>query len=416
MARDILICGLDIGSTLIRTVIAQKRKGSEALVIVGVGEVPSAGVRKGVVIDLEDAVPAVAASIAAAEQSSGYRVSSCFVSLSGPHISSRYSKGVVSVSRADQEISRDDIVRALAQAQSIAVPPNKEIIHVLPKEYAVDGESGIHDPLGMRGLRLEVNALVVEGSTPLLRNLATCIESANKDIDGLAVAALASARAVLTKRQMELGVIALDIGGWTSGITAFEEGNVIHTAVLPVGAAHVTNDIAIGLQLDIDLAEAVKVRSGVCRADAVNKREMITLGSEEDNEKLGVISRKEVAEIIEARLDEIFDLVDRELKKISKQMLFPGGVVLTGGGARMNGIAEFAKQRLKLPVHIGVPLRLDGIVDQTATPEYATAVGLCLLSLDGMEKKGTTGIFPWGEQISHVSGGFLRRWARMFLP
>lgn len=415
MARDTIICGLDIGSSAIRTVIAHKKRGSEQLSFVGVGEVPSVGVRKGAIVDAEEAAIAVRESIRAAEHAAGHAARSVYVSVSGAHVSSRYSRGIVSVSRADEEISEDDVARVVAQAQSISIPPNKEILHVLPKEYIVDGESGIQDPVGMHGKRLETNTVIVECSAPVIRNLAKCIEAVNVEIDGFVASPVAAAQAVLSKRQKELGVLLLDIGGTTSGIAAFEEGSMIHAAVLPVGAAHITNDIAIGLQVDVDVAEMIKVRYGVCRPDTINRKEMITMALEDSTEKIDNISRKEVAEIIEARMDELFDLVEKELKKITKQVLFPGGVVIVGGGAQMGGVVEFAKQRLKLPAHVGVPECVDGVVDQLASPQYATAVGLCLLGFDAQEKSGGLRIFP-SSGPSARSGEWMRKWLKMFLP
>ena len=415
MARDTIICGLDIGSSAIRTVIAHKKRESEQLSLIGVGEVPSVGVRKGAIVDNEEAAAAVKESIKMAQHAAGHTVRSVYASVSGAHVSSRYSKGIVSVSRADEEISEDDVARVVLQAQSISIPPNKEILHVLPKEYIVDGEGGIQDPVGMRGKRLETNAVIVECSAPVIRNLAKCIDAVNVDIDGFVASPVAAAHAVLSKRQKELGVLLLDIGGTTSGIAAFEEGNMIHAAVLPVGAAHITNDIAIGLQVDIDVAEMIKVRYGVCRPDTINRKEMIDTMMEEGGEKIDNISRKEVAEIIEARMDELFDLVEKELKKITKQVLFPGGVVIVGGGAQMGGIVEFAKNRLKLPAHVGVPDHIDGIVDQLASPQYATAVGLCLLGFDAEEKSTGSRIFPSSGPAGR-SGEWMKKILKMFLP
>ena len=415
MARDSIICGIDVGSNTIRTVIAHRRKGSEQLALVGVGESLSEGFRRGVVVDNEEAMRAIRESVRAAEQASGYSVRSAYVSVSGPHVSSRYSKGIVSVSRADEEISSDDVARVIAQAQSISMPPNKEILHVLPKEFIVDGEGGIHDPVGMHGKRLETNTVIVECSAPVLKNLAKCMEPLNIDIEGFVAAPVAAAQAVLSKRQKELGVLLLDIGGSTSGVAAFEDGSMTHAAVLPVGSAHITNDIAIGLQIDIDLAEMIKVRYGVCKPETINKKEMIALAPEGSEAAADNVSRKEVAEIIEARMDELFDLFDKEVKKVTRQALFPAGVVIVGGGAQMGGVVDFAKARMKLPAHIGVPERIDGVVDQLASPQYATSVGLCLFGFEIQEKNEGGGTFlPSG--IGEHSGKAMRKWLKMFLP
>ncbi len=416
MAKDAIICALDIGSHTFRAIIAQKRKGSDKLSLIGLGETASAGVRRGVLVDVEQAIGPLRESIEMAEQASGYSMKSAYVSLSGSHISSRYAKGVISVSRADQEVSQEDIDRVIMQAQSISLPPNKEILHVLPKEFTVDGETGVQDPLGMHGQRLEASTLVIEGSASLVRAVSKCMELLSLDIDGLVLAPVAASRAVLSRRQKELGVLCLDIGGGASELAAFEEGTMIHAAVLPVGAAHITNDIAIGLRIDVDLAEMIKQKYGVCNPDVLNKKELISIASPDGSETLENVSRREVAEIIEARMDELFELVEKELKKISKQALFPAGVVLSGGGARMNGIVEFAKAHLKLPAHVGMPEGVDGIIDQIGSPEYATVIGLCLLGNDAVEQKSTSGIFPFMGAASRVSGSFLKRWIREFRP
>lgn len=417
MSRDQIICGLDLGTNTVRTIVSQKRKGAGKLAILGIGEAPSAGMRKGMVVDVDEAAASVKESVKLAEQASGYTVRSVLANVSGPHITCRMSKGVVSVSRADQEISMEDLARVMNQAQSLSLPPNKEILHILPREYLVDGEGGIRDPLGMRGLRLEANTLIIEGSTPIIKNLTKCAEIAGLDINGLALSSIASSRAVLSKRQMELGVLAFDIGGGTSNLTVFEEGNVLHTAVLPVGSDHITNDIAIGLRVDIGLAEAIKLKYGACRPEQVNKKEMISVVSDSNLEQIDNISRKEITEIIEARLEEIFELAEKELRKISKQALLPAGVVLTGGGARIAGIIDFAKDYLKLPAQVGMPENIEGVVDQVISPQYATGVGLCLLGLDALEEKQfAISFFPGTRAPSNSVKEWFRKYFRAFLP
>jgi len=406
MARHAIICGLDIGSSTIRAVVAEKRAGSERLSLIGMGEAPALGMRKGAVVDVEEAIASIRDAVKNAEQSSGYKVKSAYVGVSGTYLTSRYAKGVVSVSRADHEVSQDDVARVIAQAQSITAPQNKEVIHVIPKEFTVDGETGIHDPLGMHGLRLEAVALVVEGSSTIVKNIIKCVDGARVNLSGLAMSAFAASHSVLSKRQKELGVLLLDIGGTTSGFAAFEEGGLVHAAVLPVGSAHITNDIAIGLQVDVEAAETIKVRYGVCKPESLNKRETVQIPSADGSSAANAISRKEIAEIIEARLEELFDLVEKELKKISRQALFPAGVVVVGGGANMTGMAEYTKARLRLPAHIGVPENMDGVVDQLAGPQYATAVGLCLGALEWEQKSETD---------SRV-GGWVKRLFKMFLP
>ena len=270
------------------------------------------------------------------------------MSVGGEHISSRVSKGVVAVSRADSQVSEEDVDRAINAASAISIPSNREVLHVLPRRFTVDSADSIKDPVGMHGVRLEVDALIVEDSTPFIKNLIKCVREAGLEEDGLLLTPLAAARSILTKRQKELGVLSLDLGGGTTGLTVYEEGDILHCAILPVGQMHVTNDIAIGLRVSIDVAEKIKLAYGTARVAEVKKSEIIDLAKM--GEAGGNVSRQEVAEIMEARLAEIFDLVNKELKKIDRVGFLPAGIVLTGGGAKIKGIVEFAKQRLKLPV------------------------------------------------------------------
>jgi cell division protein FtsA len=389
VAKETIICGLDIGTTKVRAVVVQQRKGAEKLSVLGVGEVESAGVKRGVIVDINEAAESIQQAVSMAEKTSGKSVESVFVNLSGSHIGSRSSKGVVAVSRADQEISREDKQRVLSTTEAISIPPNRKIVHVVPKEFIIDGEGGIQDPLGMHGVRLEVSALVIDCSIPVINNFTKSVDLAGLDVEELIISPLASSKAVLSKRQKELGVLVLDIGGGTSGISIYEDGSIIHTAILPVGSSHITNDIAIGLRTEIDIAERVKLEYGTADAESVNKKDMIEL-AELGFEDGGSVSRKHIAEIIQARLDEIFELAEKELKKVSKQGLLPGGVVLVGGGAKMPHIVEMARERLKLPVQIGIPGEgLDGIIDRVSDPEYATLVGLVLWGAEGFgESRG----------------------------
>ncbi len=298
----------------------------------------------------------------------------------------------MAVSRADQEISREDKQRVLSTTEAISIPANRKIVHVIPKEFIIDGEGGIKDPLGMHGVRLEVNALVVDCSVSVISNFKKCIEVSGLDAEELVVSALASSKSVLSKRQKELGVLVLDIGGGTSSVSVFEDGNIVHLAILPVGSSHITNDIAIGLRTEVDVAENVKLEYGTANPKLVNKREMIDL-KELGFEDGGSVSRVHVAEIIAARLDEIFELTEKELKKVSKQGLLPGGVILVGGGAKIPHIVEVAREKLKLPVQVGIPGKeFDGIVDRVSDPEYAVLLGLSLWALEdsGNLSIGTT--------------------------
>ncbi|MBI3671591.1 cell division protein FtsA [Candidatus Azambacteria bacterium] len=414
MAKEFITCGLDIGTAKVRAVVIQKRKGAEKLSVVGVGEAPSSGVKRGMIADINEAVESIRNAIAQAEQTSGKTIESVFANLSGPHMTSRSSKGVVAVSRADQEISKEDKQRVLQTTEAISIPQNRKIVHVIPKEFIVDGEGGIKEPLGMSGVRLEVNALLIDCSVAVINNVKKAVESVGLDIDDLIISPVASSKAVLSKRQKELGVMVIDIGGGTTGVSVFEDGSMTHIAVLPVGSNHITNDIAIGLRTEIDIAERVKLEYGTADPESVNKKDMIDLAELGFGlAKGGAVSRRHIAEIIEARLDEIFELAEKELKKVSKQGLLPGGIVLVGGGAKLPHIVEAARNRLKLPVQIGVPGEgLDGILDRVADPEYASAVGLALMGFDEPS-------IPANYQGASSGGGFfskILKSLRVFMP
>lgn len=408
MPREKIITGLDIGSYSVKTIIAKKIGNDERLQIVGVGVAPSLGIRKGVIIDIDEAVSSIKSSVAEAERLAGVEVGNVAANLGGAQISSKTSKGVVAVSRADQEISEDDISRVISAAEAISVPLNKEILHALPQEFVIDGERGIKDPLGMHGVRLESNALIVECSTPVLKNVGKAIESAGLGVENIVLSPIAAAYSSLTKRQKELGVLVLDIGNATTGIAVYEDGNIIHVQILPIGSGHITNDIAIGLRTDIDTAERVKLEYGACNSEDISKKDMIDM-TKVASDGSGQASKKEVSEIIEARLEEIFDLANKELKRIGKQGLLPAGVVLVGGGSKLPGIAEFAKKILKLPVQIGAPCEINGMIDYINDPSFAAVVGLIKWSNDslGGAASGTR------KKMRISSGGFFAKIKRM---
>lgn len=396
MARDKIIVGLDIGTHSIKAVVAKRRVGNERVQILGVGVAPATGIKRGVVVDIDEAATSIKNAISEAEKVSGVEVESVIVNIDGSNVVSKMSKGVVAVSRADQEISQDDIERVVRAAEAVSLPPNKEILHVIPKEFVVDGEGGIKDPQGMHGVRLELNALIIECSAPVVMNVKKCVKASGYDIDNVILSPLAAAHSTLTKRQKELGVLAVDIGSATTGLAVYEDGDVIHTQILPVGSGHITNDIAIGLRIDVDMAENIKLEYGYCVPEDVSKKDIIDLAKVGHNESLRA-NKKEIAEIIEARLEEIFDLVNKELKKINKQSLLPAGVVLLGGGAKLPGIVDLAKKMLKLPAHVGYPQEVDGLSDYIEDPAYATAVGLVKWDADisGPNRKSGDAGF-WG--------------------
>ncbi len=381
MSKNDIIVGIDIGSSNVRTVITQIFDGEEKPRVIGVGTSASAGIRKGVIVDLEEAVKAINASVEKAEANSGRAVERAAISLGGNHISSQSSKGVIAVGRADGEVTEDDISRVINAAQAISIPSNKEIIHIIPKSYSLDDQKDIKDPLGMNGVRLEVEAMIIEGSTPFIKNLVKCVEQAGIAVDDFVLAPLAAAKATLTKRQKELGVVLIDIGGGTTSIAVYEENDLLHTSVLPVGGGHITNDIAIGLRTSIDVAEKVKLEYGNALPREIGKKEDINLAELDQNEE-GIVSRYHVAEIIEARLEEIFIMVNKELRSIGKDKLLPAGAVLVGGTAKLPGVIDLAKDILGLPAQAGFPVPLGGLVDKVDDPSFVTSVGLVLWGLE----------------------------------
>ncbi len=410
MPRDSIICGLDVGTSNIRAVVAQIKSGQEKPQILGVGSVSSFGLRKGIVVDVEETVKGIKKALDEAEKASGVVINRAFVNIGGSHITCRLSKGVVAVSRADGEISEEDSTRAIKAAEAVSIPQNREIIHTIPRFFTVDEEKFIKDPVGMTGVRLEADAILIEGSTPFIKNLQKCLHEAEIDVEDLVLSPLAAARSVLTKRQKELGVLVLDLGGGTSGLTIFEEGDIIHTSILPIGGSHITNDLAIGLRTSVDVAERVKLEYGSALPDEINKKEIIDLSKLEGEE--GANSRKYVAEIMHARLTEIFDLVNKELKRIDRQGLLPAGLVLVGGGAKVPGIVDLAKSELKLPAQIGFPANVDGVLNRIDDPSFATAVGLVLWGRDEVGKDfGPRRNFSFGGPMSKF-----QKWLKAFLP
>ncbi|NQV00698.1 MAG: cell division protein FtsA [Parcubacteria group bacterium] len=413
MAKENIIVGLDVGTCFIRTVVAKINADQTKPQIIGISQVPSFGLRRGTVIDIEETVKSIGQSIQEAERSSGLSIERALVSLSGNHIIPRISKGVVAISRADGEVSKEDVERAIKAASAVSIPQNREILHIIPRNFSVDDQNGIKEPVGMNGVRLEVDTLIIEGAVPFIKNLKKCINEAGLDIEEMVLAPLAASRAALSKRQKELGVLALDLGGGTVGLTVFEEGEIVHSYVLPIGSSHITNDIAIGMRSNIDLAEKIKLEYGSALASEISKKDVIDL-SKLGSEERGIIPRVEMVGIIEARLCEILELVNKELKKIDRQGLLPAGAVLLGGGAKIPGLVDLAKRELKLPVQIGFPLETEGVVDEIDDPSFATAVGLVLWNMDKYAKSNKrtplSGI-PIGSTVNKIKG-----WFQDFLP
>lgn len=406
-----LIIGLDIGSQEIKIVAARRGSDDSPPQILAAVSNPSAGIRRDVVIDINDLTAALRETVEKCEKILGFSIKEAIVSIGGNHVEIRSSHGAVAVSRADGEISEDDIKRAINSAQAISLPQNRTILHVIPCDFTVDSERGIKDPLGMIGVRLEVDTLIIDGFMPAVKNLTKAIEEAGIIINNFVLNTLAASVSVLDKRQRELGVLMLDIGAGTTGIAVFEEGNLLYTKILPIGSGHITNDLAVGLRTEIDIAERVKLEYGTAMAELAAKKEIIDLSKIMEGAE-GEFSRRHIAEIIEARLCEIFDLVQKELKKIGRASLLPAGVVLCGGGAQMPGIVELAKRELKLPARIGYPQGVGGLVDKVDSPSYACAVGLILWTESFSDDSGS--YFSFSSKGRFWQG--IKKFFRSFLP
>jgi cell division protein FtsA len=368
------IVGVDVGTTKICTLVGEVDE-ARGLRIVGVGVTPARGIRKGVVVNVQEATNAIATSLEKAERVSGYAIESAYVGLAGAHISAINSRGVIAVNRGERGIQPTDIQRALDAARAVPIPHNREILHVIPRSYTVDGDEGVRDPLGMQAYRLEVESHIITGATSSIHNLVKCVQATGVGIDALVLEPLASGEAVLTDVEREMGVVLADIGGGTTDIAIFIEGSIWHTAVLPTGGEHITNDIAIGLRTPFTTAEELKIKHGHARPESVNPNEAVDVVAFGEGERQSV-PRHFLSQIIEARVEEIFDLILQEVKRSGYDGLLPAGVVLCGGTADLAGIRDLAREILNLPVRIGAPQDLHGLVDILGSPAYATSTGL----------------------------------------
>ena len=373
------IVGIDVGTTKICTLVGEVDEANN-LCVVGVGVAPSHGLSKGVVVNVDEASKSIASSIEKAERVSGYTIEAAYVGLAGKHISSLNSRGVVAVGRGERCITEDDLERALEAAQAIAVPHNREIVHIIPRSYTLDGQEGVQDPVGMMGFRLEVEAHIVTGAVASMRNLVQCVESAGVAVNDLILQPLASSEAVLTPEERETGVALIDAGGGTTDVAIFVEGSIWHSVVLPVGGNNFTNDIAFGLRTPFATAEELKIKYGQALPEMVDANEMIDVAAFGEGEPQSV-SRLELSKIIEARAEEIFLMIQNEIKRSGYEGLLPAGLVLTGGTAELRGFKELGREMLGLPVRVGQVHNISGLVDAVSSPPYATAVGLLLWGL-----------------------------------
>lgn len=413
MAYQEISTGLDLGSNKIRVAVIQRLTDSTWQVI-GASESDAQGITKGLITDVEAAVSSISECLEKAERMVGVPIERAAVGVSGTHIRTLESRGVVAVAKADGEIKEEDVTRVIEAAQTVATPPNYEILHVIPRNFSVDNQTNIKDPLGLVGVRLEVNTQIIMGLSSQIKNLTKCIYRTGVDISELVFSILATAESTLTKKQREIGVALVNIGQATTSLVVFEEDDVLISTVLPIGAGHITSDLAIGLRTSLATAEAVKLEFGQALAEKINKRDEFDLSKIDPGEKeRSFISLHHVAEIIQARVEEIFSLINQELKKIDRAGMLPAGVILTGGGAKLPGIVDLAKAEFKLPAFLGKPLELETTIDKVDNPAFTTALGLAL----------------WGRQSARYSGfrlpkissientvGKIRGWFKSLIP
>ncbi len=381
MARPNIVVGIDIGNANIKTIIAEINRQNLHPRILGVGTSVSNGLRRGMVVDMDETIGNIKQSVSQAESMSGVKVRRAYVSISGLYVKSQVSHGVVAVSRADNEISQSDIDRVIEAATAINLPANRQKIHVLPKNFIIDSQEYVKDPLGMKGVRIEADVLIIDGLSPYIHNLARCINENNIEVAEFVFSPLAAAKAVLDKNQKEHGVLNLDFGGGVSTISLFYEGELIYASVLPIGSRHITNDLAIALRSSMDIAEKAKIQFGSLNPVNVNKKNEIDLSDLMEEESF-VIPRKHISKVVEARVNELFDMVQNELKKISYVKIIPAGLVVCGGGANLPGLIQIARNRLNLPVRLASYTYFEGIADQIDNPSFAVAAGLVLWGIE----------------------------------
>ncbi len=373
MSKRGTLAAIDVGTTKVCTVVANVDDGNVR--VIGVGITPSTGLHKGLVVNINDARESIKKSVREAERTCGYKVESAYVGVTGRHVSSLNSRAVVAITRGDRMVRSEDLRRVLASARGVKLTPDRKLLHVIPRGYAVDGQTGVKNPVGMHGFRLDVETHIITAAVTSVQNLIKCVRSIGIDIEELVLEPLASSEAVLTEDERQVGVLLADIGGGTTDIAIFREGSIWHTAVLPVAGYQITRDIAIGLGLPFDVAEEMKKKYGsvapVYETKAgVKNDNLLTNGHG--------ISHRDLCDIIRARVEEILRLIVLEMPSSEYEKLVPDGIVLTGGSSNLAGIEALGRNTLQLPVRVGVPNNINGIADALHDPAYATGVGLVL--------------------------------------
>lgn len=430
MTKSKVYCGLDVGSSKVTCLIATKSELDSSLRVVGVASVPSKGVRKSQIVDIEETIDAATSAVEMAERMAGFSIKSASVSISGIHIESQNSKGLVAVQNPDGEIARSDVARVVEAAKAVPLENSREILHVIPRFYLVDNQDGIRDPVGMSGVRLEAEAHLVTGSSVNTKNLTKVMSEIGLDSEAVTFSGYASSVATVTDTERELGVVSIDIGGGTTSVCVYVDGALTHSAVIPVGAKNITNDIAIGLRVSLDTAEAIKRNlepdGSTSKVLDPKNPQSKKQADEIDLHKLGLkdaprkISRKAVVEgIIRPRMNELFELIKGELIKASVGGKTPAGIVLTGGGSLTYQITESAKRILGMQARVASPTGLTGLVDEVTTPEFSTVTGLILLSSkESFDQTSPSFTMPkLNFKIKNpFSGGTLLDFIKSFLP
>ncbi len=408
-----VFASIDVGTTKVCTVVGEVLP-DQPLRILGVGIAAANGLSRGMVENLRDASESVRTSVVQAEHSSGTRILSAHVSVAGPHISCQNNRGIVAIPDRDRPISHDDVARVLDGARIVSIPTNREIIHAVPRYYIVDGQDHVTDPVGMYGQRLDVETHIISGLSTVLQNETKCVESSGVQVESLIVSSLASAEAVLETEEKRQGVVLADIGGGTTDIALFVEGSVCHTQVLPVGGNHLTRDLVIGLRCPYRAAEDAKALFGHALPSSIDPEETVELdvfGAEGRKS----VQRRRIAEILQARVEELFEMIIREVRRAVHDDILSAGIVLTGGTANLTGIADLAEQVTGLPARVGAPRNLQGLIDTLCDPAYAASVGVLQWAVHEFE----SGMWYAHQRSMPFKGDFwqrLTRWARVLLP
>lgn len=399
--------GLDIGTTKVTAIVSEVTEEGR-LDIIGIGSTESKGLRKGMVINLERTVDSIKRVVEEAELMAGVEIDSAHVGLAGGHIKGFNSRAVVAITNKSREITREDVFRAIDAAKAISLPADREIVHVLPQEFVVDGQDGISDPTGMTGSRLEAHVHIITAGTTATQNIVTCVNRAGLEVTETVLEQLAAAEAVLTPDEKELGVALVDIGGGTTDIAIFDKGTIWHTAVLPTGGDHFTNDVAVGLRTPIVEAEKIKKKNGCALATMVAEDDTIEVPSV-GGRKSRILPRQILADIIQPRAEEICHLVYQEIKRAGFERILNSGVVFTGGSASLEGLLEVADRIFDMPIRCGSPSGVGGLVDVVANPSYATGVGLVLYA----HRSRTNRLLPHGRMSNNLSAWIREQWRRL---